>query len=276
MTKRLTKAKAKAAIDALLAEKDSDFRAVVFELCHQLDWADDEPSFLLAIATNQLEALVRQYPERITEAMRLAMQELQQDWQRMQAQLALAAAKSAQVADQMTATLLEAQKLIDQELSRAQALLQAEREAMLRAMADERDEVWQLLAAERQAVSQQAQELAEYQKGVLEARTEALIAQAAVASRERAEQQVKQIVKGVRMKHFWETITVALLLVVSVLSVGWTGGLLLGRQPQLVSQLERLQQQASAQQVETGWLLKKANRAECFYGIKAQSDPQCQ
>ena len=24
------------------------------------------------------------------------------------------------------------------------------------------------------------------------------------------------------------------------------------------------------------WTLEKANRAECFYGIKPQSDPQCQ
>ena len=193
MTQKMTRAKAQQAIDVLLAEKDSDFRAVVFQLCHQLDWADDEPSFLLAIATNQLEALIKQYPEQISEAMRRAASELESDWQKLQAKLNLTALKSTQTATQMTSRLTDAQLLIDKALSRTQRLLADERSAMLKTMADERAEM-----------AQQAQELAEQQKAVITAHTKDLIAQAVVANQERADKQVKQIMQGVRWKHYIE------------------------------------------------------------------------
>lgn len=230
MTQKLTKAKAREAIDALLAEKDSDFRAVVFELCHRLDWPDDEPSFLLAIATNQLEALVMQYPERISEAMQLAAKELEQDWQQMQAKLALSAMKSTQTATRMTNTLTDAQLIVEQALSRTQTLLEQERSAMVKAMETEHNEVCRLLSAERKTMAKLAQELAEQQKQVLEAHTKDLIAQAVMAHQERAERQVQQIVKGVRMKHFWETFSVALIAALSIAVVGWTAGWFLGQQ----------------------------------------------
>ena len=113
MTQEITRARAKQAIDVLLEGKPSEFRAAVFQLCHQLDWADDEPSFLLAIATNQLEALVRRYPQRISEAMRRAARELEEDWQKLQAKLNLTALKSAQTATQISARLTDTQLLID-------------------------------------------------------------------------------------------------------------------------------------------------------------------
>lgn len=194
MTQEITRARAKQAIDVLLEGKPSEFRAAVFQLCHQLDWADDEPSFLLAIATNQLEALVRRYPQRISEAMRRAARELEVDWQKRQAKLNLTALKSAQTVTEMTNRLTEAQLLIDQELSRTQQLLEDERKAMRRAMAEERAEVRRLLTDERQAMEQQAMALAEKQKQVIEAHTKALIAEGVIASQQRAEQQVKQIV----------------------------------------------------------------------------------
>ena len=171
MPQPITRAKAKQATDVLLAEKDSNFRAAVFQLCHQLDWADDAPSFLLAIATNQLEALVRQYTERITEAMRRAASELEADWQKLQAKLNLTALKSTQTATQITARLTDAQLLIDKELSRTQQLLEDERSAMLQTMADERAEVQRLLTEERAEIAQQAQALAEHQMEVIAAHT---------------------------------------------------------------------------------------------------------
>ena len=194
MTQEITRARAKQAIDVLLEGKPSEFRAAVFQLCHQLDWADDEPSFLLAIATNQLEALVRRYPQRISEAMRRAARELEEDWQKRQAKLNLTALKSAQTVTEMTNRLTEAQLLIDQELSRTQQLLEDERKAMRRAMAEERAEVRRLLTDESQAMEQQAMALAEKLNQVIEAHTKALIAEGVIASQQRAEQQVKQIV----------------------------------------------------------------------------------
>lgn len=204
MTQEMTRARAKQAIDVLLEGKPSEFRAAVFQLCHQLDWADDEPSFLIAIATNQLEALVRQYPERISEAMRRAASELEADWKKLQAKLNLTALKSTQTATQITACLTDAQLLINKELSRTQQLLKDERSAMLQAMADERTEVQRLLTEERAEMAQQAEALAEHQKEVIAAHTKDLIAQAVVANQERADTQVKQIMNGVRWKHYIE------------------------------------------------------------------------
>ncbi|MEL7522448.1 MAG: hypothetical protein AAGJ80_12700, partial [Cyanobacteria bacterium J06553_1] len=141
---------------------------------------------------------------------------------------------------------------------------------------EEREALRQMMAEERADMMRLAQMFTEQQKQILVAQTQALIQEGAIASQRQAEQQVRQIVKGVRKKHFWETIAIALLAAMSILAVGWTGGLLLGRQPLLTSQLELLSDRTATQQVETGWILEKANRAECFYGIKAQSDPQCQ
>lgn len=45
---------------------------------------------------------------------------------------------------------------------------------------------------------------------------------------------------------------------------------------QLSDQNRQLRQAVAAQQTELGWLLDKANRAECINGIKPRSDPQCQ
>ena len=43
----------------------------------------------------------------------------------------------------------------------------------------------------------------------------------------------------------------------------------------LSQQNRALQLRVESQQTELGYLLRKANRAECFYGIKPPSDPQC-
>lgn len=275
MTQKQTKAKAQQAIDVLLADQPSEFRAVVFQLCHQLDWADDEPSFLLAIATNQLEALVRQYPERISEAMARAAKELEADWQKLQAQLAVTALKSAQAAAQMTDTLIDAQRLIDQALERTEQLMQAERVAMIQAMAAERDEVRRLLDQEREAMLLRAQALTEQQKQVLETQTRCLLAEGVTRWKEQVVEQVDKLVKRVREKHFWETISLTLLVALAIAVIGWTAGWFLGNQHR-ANDWSLWQQQVAKQRTEVGWLLEKANRAECFYGIKTNSNPQCQ
>lgn len=50
------------------------------------------------------------------------------------------------------------------------------------------------------------------------------IAQGVIASQQQAEQQVKPIVKGVRMKHFWETVAAALIVALTLTAVGYTSG----------------------------------------------------
>lgn len=205
MTQKLTKEKAKLAIDVLLADKPDDFRAAVFQLCHQLNWDDDEPGFLVGIATNQLEALIRQYPERISEAMAEAAHELKADWQILQAKLNLTAMKSAQTATQIDTRSAEAQRLIHQELVDAKQVMADERAAMLLAMKTEREAVQKLLTDERTALATQAHKLAEDQKAVLAAHTKDLIAQGVLKDRDRVGKQVKEIVASARTAHLWQS-----------------------------------------------------------------------
>ena len=155
-------------------------------------------------------------------------------------------------------------------------MLDEERRAAVRMLNEEREAVAQLLRDEREAMSADAKRLSEQLQQETRAQTQAIIAEGVVASQQRADGQVMQIVRGVRAKHFWETMAVALITALCLMVVGWFAGLLLGRQPQLMSDLNVIRRQAAVQREETRWLLEKANRAECFYGLKQQSDPQCQ
>lgn len=201
----MSDSKAKVAIEALLEGKSDSFKATVLELARQLNWDEDDPAFLMAIATHQLEALIQQYPERISEAMARAANELERDWQELQTKLAVSTLKSTQTATQINHKLTDTQLLIDRELSRAERVMKAEREAMLRGMATERDETRRWLADEREAMGQRAQQATEQQQQVLTAQTTALIAQGVVASHERADNQVKDIVNSARAAHFWQS-----------------------------------------------------------------------
>ena len=228
------------------------------------------------LVRDQVENVLEVYPDRIKAAMEEASQQSEMKWTRIQAALRVSAEKGVQAAGRIDGRLDEVRSLLDSEIERVEKLLQVERLKMQQAMAAEREALHELMAQERADMTRLAQMVTEQQKLVLIAQTNELTQEGAISAQRQAEQQVKQIVKGVRMKHFWETITVALLAAMSILAVGWMGGLLLGRQPQLTSQLALLEQRTGIQQVETSWILEKANRAECFYGIKAQSDPQCQ
>lgn len=206
--------KAKAAIDALLEGKSDAFRATVWELARQLNWDEDDPAFLLAIATGQLETLLKRYPAEITAAMQRAAKTLEADWQQLQAKLALSAMKSAETAQQIDLRMRDVRTLLDQEHSQVEQLLQAERAAMVQQFADERS-----------AMTQQSQELAEHQKQVIETHTHNLIAQGVVVAQERADRQVKEIMGAVRGKHYVESVMwacyAAALLMSSSWMIGW-------------------------------------------------------
>ena len=234
---RQRKKQAVQAIDVLLADKPDAFRATVYELSRQLGWADDEPSFLLAIATNQLEALVKQYPERISKVMKQAAGELKTDWHQMQTKLSIAAIERANAENRIAQKLIETQLMVDGELSRLQqvmadarkaaqqtmaaeraavqqlladertamlAALSQERAAMLAAMAEERAAVQQLLAGEQTALEQRALALTEQQKEVLEKQTKSLIVEGLDSWAKRSTQMVQQVIKDVRGVHYWQ------------------------------------------------------------------------
>ena len=215
------------AIDCLLEGKSDEFRATVLELCRQLGWPDDEPGFLLAIASGQLQALMQHYPERITQAMRVATAELQSDWQRLQVSLMAQGTKSVQTAQVIEARLHDAQQVIEGELNEVEALLGQEREQFKATMQAELAEVRAALAQEQRAMVERAMALAEEQKGVISAHTKDLIAQGIVATQKRSDQQVATIVSAVRRKHYVEAglwaIGAALSLVVASGTIGWMG-----------------------------------------------------
>jgi hypothetical protein len=225
MTQRQNQSKAMAAIDALLEGKPDAFKAVVLELARQLNWDEDDPAFLMAIATNQLEALMKLYPAQIEAAMANAVKKLEADWHQLQARLVLSAMKSAQTAQQIDARLLEARALLDDELAKVEQLMRSERTEAQLLMEQERAAVQQLMTEERSAMAQQAQDLAEHQKQVIQTRTTELISQGVAASLQRAETQVNTIVATVKRKHYTEAVYVACglaaLLMVSSWGVGW-------------------------------------------------------
>ena len=70
------KSKAMTAIDCVLEGKSDEFKLVVYELAAQINWDDNDPAFLIAIATGQLEVLIKQYPAQITQAMEVASKQL--------------------------------------------------------------------------------------------------------------------------------------------------------------------------------------------------------
>ena len=266
----------RSALDFLLKGKTTAFQRDLLQLARRKHWDVDDPGFAVPMSMGQIEHVLDIYPERIKAAMDEISQQQAGKRERTQAVLKGSAQKGVQAANQIDGRVDEVRRLLDLEISQVEGLLLDERLAVQKAMADEREALRQLMADERADMMRLAQMFTEQQKQILIAQTQALIQEGALASQRQAEQQVKQIVKGVRKKHFWETIAITLLAAMSILAVGWVSGLLLGRQPLLTSQLELLRDRTAIQQVETGWILEKANRAECFYGIKAQSDPQCQ
>ena len=264
------------AVDFLLANNPTEFQLQLLNLGRRFHWDENDPGFAVPLVVCRIDRVLDVYPEKIRREMEEITQRLEGRWKRMEVALNEAAARGTQAGERADDYLAEAQAVFELGMARAQDVLADERQAMVIAMAQEREHMQKLLTREREEATRQIVAMAEQQKRLLEAHTKDLTEQAVVANQKRMDQQVKQIVKGVRMKHFWETIAVAMLAALSILVVGWSAGLFLGRQPQLASQLELLSQHAGIQQQETGWLLEKANRAECFYGIKAQSDPQCQ
>ncbi|MBE9063189.1 hypothetical protein [cf. Phormidesmis sp. LEGE 11477] len=264
------------AVDFLLANNPTEFQLQLLNLGRRFHWDENDPGFAVPLVVCRIDRVLDVYPEKIRREMEEITQRLEGRWKRMEVALNEAAARGTQAGERANDYLAEAQAVFELGIARAQDVLADERQAMALAMAQEREHMQKLLTREREEATRQIMAIAEQQKRLLEAHTKDLTEQAVVANQKRMDQQVKQIVKGVRMKHFWETIAVAMLAAMSILVVGWSAGLFLGRQPQLASQLELLSQHAGIQQQETGWLLEKANRAECFYGIKSQSDPQCQ
>ena len=154
MTQNPENSRAQQAIDLILQGKSDEFRATVFELCRELDWPDDDPSFLLAIVGNQLQAMIEQYPERISETMKQAAKELKDDWQLLQTKLISSSLESTKTAHQIDNRLHEVRELLNDEIRKLERLLQQERQESKQVAETERETFMQVATAEHKRFEQ--------------------------------------------------------------------------------------------------------------------------
>lgn len=187
----------KAAIYRALEGEPEDFKLMVLDMAYQNGWDANDPSFLLLAATGQLRALLRLHPSQIQAAMDDALKHIKQEWIKWHTQTLTVATGVEITAQQMTARLGEVAQL----------------------MQAERNELKALMAAERAALATQMQEMARQQEQVLRATTEELIAEGIITQQKRADTQVKQIVESARAKYYWESISTACLLVMTVMAL---------------------------------------------------------
>ena len=191
--------RAKATIDRALENRDSDFRALVYELTVKNEWDIDDPMFLMLLASGEMQILLQQYPAQFEAVMNRVFAQAQAQFRTM-----LAEVLSAVDANQ------EGALAVEQRLSEVRQLLETERMAIL---------------IEHKALANQARETTAQQVQVLEAKATALTAQGFAVSRKQATEQVKVIAKQLRQVHYWETMfwacSVALMLVALSGLGGW-------------------------------------------------------
>lgn len=201
----------KAAIYRALEGEPEDFKATVFEIAYENKWNPNDPSFLLLAATGQLRALLRLHPAEIKQAMNEALEKAKTQWSLWHTKTLTVATGTTITAQQVTAQLADVQRL-----------LRTERTEMVKLMAAERKELLQLMAAEREAIAQQMQQTAKQQEQLLIVQTNELIAEAVVRSRDRAAEQVKTIIAGVKRKHYVEAVAFAVTFGAALMLVSWT------------------------------------------------------
>lgn len=250
----------KTAVDYVLGDKPTEFQLKLLQLGRELDWDENDPGFAVPLAMGQIENVLKAYPAKLQATMDEISKQSEMKWERIQAALKVSALRGEQAAQRMDTRLVEVKGLLDLELVQVQGLMQTERlelrQAMAdeqarvqrlmaneraamadersqvqqlmanerTAMADERTQMQQLMADERAAIAQQAQDLAEQQKQVLEKHTKDLIAQGVIANQRQAETQVKEIVNAARGKHYWEAVAIACLMAALLMSSAWLIG----------------------------------------------------
>ena len=248
----------RSAIDVLLGENPTDFQVWLLKLAREFHWDENDPGFAVPLATTQLERVMKDYPQQVKAALEAVARRQQQDWNRMQAATAATALRTQQAADRLSHRLGETKRLVALDIAQLGGRMQAERLALAEMMREERralrdeldrelaavrtaaearematmqlleaerERTIELMANERQAMAKLAQQLSEQLQQETSAQTKAVIAEGVVATRERANKQVKEIVAGVRGKHYIEValyaIATAALLVGTSWSMAW-------------------------------------------------------
>ena len=214
------KSKARAAIDALLEGKSDAFKVTVLELARQMEWDDEDPAFLIAIATHQLEALVKQYPDEMAAVMDKASEKLSADWQQIQAKLIAQTLESTRTAHQIDNRMHEVRQLLDGVLEKAKQQIQQEREASTQVAKNEQETI--RIQAETQAGLLTT--VYEEQTKELEALAKKLAAHAVATAQANAKEQIKELNKGLRRKHYLEAAGIACGCAALLMSTSWAVG----------------------------------------------------
>ena len=212
------KSRAMTAIDALLEDKSDAFKVAVLQLCRQIGWADDDPGLLLAIATHQLEALVKQYPDQIEAVMNAASAKLEANWQQVQAKLIAQSIDSTQTAHQIDNHLHEAKAFIRDELDKVEKLLAAEREGIKQVIKAEQETLRQEAGTQTELLTR----VYEGQCADLKAQTEHLATRTVAYAQVTAKELVEQAMKDVRKKHYVEAIIIACGCATALMLTSWT------------------------------------------------------
>ncbi|PZO18180.1 MAG: hypothetical protein DCF25_10140 [Leptolyngbya foveolarum] len=210
--------KAMTAIDALLEGKSDAFKVAVLKLCRQIGWDDDDPGLLLAIATHQLEALVKQYPEQIETVMETASQRLAANWQQVQSKLIAQSLDSTKTAHGIDNRLHEVEGLLNKKITGVEQLLQRQQTELQQASKAEQETIRQEAGSQAEILTTVFQE----QSQQLKAQAEKLAAHAIAHARTAAAEQVKEITKGVRHKHYIEAGAIACGCAAALMLTSWT------------------------------------------------------
>ena len=256
------------ALGFLLKGKTTPFQRDLLQLARRAHRDENDPGFAVPLSMGQIEHVLEVYPERIRAAMEEISQQQEVKWERIQGELRVSAIKSTQTTTRMTSTLTDAQLAMDRQLSRAAEVMQAEREATVKIMADERNEIRQLLADERDAMLRRSLELTEQQKEVFESHTRQLLAKGVTNWKDMVTDQVDEIIKRIRVKHYWQMVAFACLVALTLSGVSWSSGWSSSNRAQAASvwgDIERWNRQEliACQQV---------NRATCNFHIEVPKE----
>ncbi len=213
-----SQSKAMTAIDALLEGKSDAFKVAVLKLCRQIGWDDDDPGLLLAIATHQLEALIKQYPDQIEAVMETASQRLAANWQQVQSKLIAQSLDSTKTAHGIDNRLHEVEGLLNKKLTGVEQLLQRQQVELQQASQAEQEAIRQQAGSQAEILTTVFQE----QSQQLKAQAEQLAAHAISSARVSAAEQVKEINQGVRRKHYIEAGAIACGAAAALMLTSWT------------------------------------------------------
>ena len=183
-------------LDLLLKERSQEFRDKVRALVQRYDIDENDPTFILLAGTTTLEVILEKYPQEFEQLFKQLLAQMDDRWNLLQREWAIAAKESSMAAQQFTQALANVKQAseAEQKTIRTQAGAQAE-----------------LLTTV-------------FQEQVSQLKTEAgqLAAHAIASAQATAAEQVKEISKGVRRKHYVEAGAIACAAAAALMLTSWT------------------------------------------------------